>query len=219
MLGLHCCSGFSLAAASRGYSLVAACGLIAAASLVEHGLWEHGLWELQLAGPGAQAQELWWYWLTRSGACGIFLDRGLKPVSSAWADSLLLSHQRSPDFLLLAQNQNKQIYPTGNSGFYDPNLGGAEHHSESPVSVCTHFPNADGRRGRAQLFPTCLPSSGVLGRRVTESPRTRRSKINLQAHLLPRPLCGLLWFQFRHRARAAASCFSKSNVWFLCFFL
>ena len=46
MLGLHCCSGFSLVAASGGYSLVAVCGLlIAVASLVvEHRLWEHGLW-------------------------------------------------------------------------------------------------------------------------------------------------------------------------------
>ena len=41
VLGLHCCTGFSLVAASRGYSLVAVRGLlIAAASLVvEHGLW------------------------------------------------------------------------------------------------------------------------------------------------------------------------------------
>ena len=40
MLGLHCCLGFSIVAASRGYSLVAAHGLlIATASLVaEHGL-------------------------------------------------------------------------------------------------------------------------------------------------------------------------------------
>ena len=45
MLGLHCCSGFSLVAVSRSYSLAAVCRLlIAVASLVEHGLWEHGLW-------------------------------------------------------------------------------------------------------------------------------------------------------------------------------
>ena len=40
VLGLHCCTGFSLAAASRSYSPVAACRLlIAVASLVvENGL-------------------------------------------------------------------------------------------------------------------------------------------------------------------------------------
>ena len=140
------------------------------------------------------------YWLTCSGACGIFLDRGLKPVSSARAGRFFTTEPLGePRFLIVGtkSKENKQIYPTGNSGFYDPNLGGAEHHSESPVSVCTPFPNADGRRGHAQLFPTCLPS---LGRQMTESPRTRQSKINLQACLLPRPLCRLLWFQFRHRA-------------------
>ena len=40
MLGLHCCTGFSLAVASKGYALVAGQGLlIAVASFVaEHGL-------------------------------------------------------------------------------------------------------------------------------------------------------------------------------------
>ena len=39
VLGLHCCSGFSLVVASRGYSLVAVLGLlIVVASLItEHG--------------------------------------------------------------------------------------------------------------------------------------------------------------------------------------
>ena len=135
------------------------------------------------------------YWLTCSGACGIFLDRGLKPVSSAWAGRFFTTEPPGePRFLIVGtkSKHNKQIYPTGNSGFYDPNLRGSEHHSESPVSVCTTFPNADGRRGHAQLFPTCLPSLGVLGRQVTESPRTRWSKINLQACLLPGPLWAAL---------------------------
>ena len=40
VLGLHCCVGFSLVVESRGYSLVAVCGLlIAMASLIE----EHSL--------------------------------------------------------------------------------------------------------------------------------------------------------------------------------
>ena len=39
MLGLHCCTGFSLAVESRGYSLVVHRLVIAVASLaVEHGL-------------------------------------------------------------------------------------------------------------------------------------------------------------------------------------
>ena len=44
VLGLHCCTGFTLVAASRGYSLVAVCRLLSAmTSLVtEHGLW--GMW-------------------------------------------------------------------------------------------------------------------------------------------------------------------------------
>ena len=44
MLGLHCCLGFSSVAASRGYSLVAVCGLlIAMASVVS----ERGLYGMQ----------------------------------------------------------------------------------------------------------------------------------------------------------------------------
>ena len=40
VLGLRCHVGFSVAAMSRGYSLVGVCGLLTAvASLVEHRLW------------------------------------------------------------------------------------------------------------------------------------------------------------------------------------
>ena len=46
VLGLHCYSGFSLVAETKGYSLVALHGLpIAMASLIaEHGLRAWGLW-------------------------------------------------------------------------------------------------------------------------------------------------------------------------------
>ena len=85
VLGLHCREGFSLVAASGGYSQVGRHGLLAvAASLVEHRLWstrasavvacglrscssqapEH---RLVVAAPG----------LSCSVACGIFLDQGL----------------------------------------------------------------------------------------------------------------------------------------------
>ena len=50
MLGLRCHVGFSVAAMSRGYSLVGVCGLLTAvASLVEHRLW--GTWALVAAAP------------------------------------------------------------------------------------------------------------------------------------------------------------------------
>ena len=64
MLGLRCCLGFSLVAASRGYSLVVVHGLLTVvASLVR----EYGLlvsWASVVVGHG----------LSCSGACGIFLD-------------------------------------------------------------------------------------------------------------------------------------------------
>ena len=52
VLGLHCCTGFSLAVASRGYSLVAMSELlIAVASLVaKHRLSSCGTWALFLHG-------------------------------------------------------------------------------------------------------------------------------------------------------------------------
>ena len=48
MLGLGCCVGFSLVAASRGYSPAVVRGLLTVvASLVaEHRLWAHGLQQL-----------------------------------------------------------------------------------------------------------------------------------------------------------------------------
>ena len=58
VLGLRCCMGFSLVAASRGYSLVTVRGLliVAAFLVVEHTLW--GTWAsvLQLWGSRVQAQ-------------------------------------------------------------------------------------------------------------------------------------------------------------------
>ena len=63
MLCLHCCSGFSLVAASRGYSLIEVHGLliVVAALVAEPGLW--GLWApvavVQFPGSRAQAQSLW----------------------------------------------------------------------------------------------------------------------------------------------------------------
>ena len=63
--------GLSLAAASRGCSLVVVCGLLTTAAfpVAEHGLQGHGLQQLQLAGSAAVAPGL-----SGSAACG-----GLSP--------------------------------------------------------------------------------------------------------------------------------------------
>lgn len=71
MVGLHCSPGFSLAAASQGYSAVACRLLIAVASLVEDGL----------QGIQASVAAVSWLWsaivaMPRLGCsmeCGIFL--------------------------------------------------------------------------------------------------------------------------------------------------
>ena len=76
VLGLHCCTGFSVVAASGSCSQVAGLKLLLAApSVAEHGLQSDGLsscgtWTpwLQLMGSRAQAQLLRGRWdLTRSG--------------------------------------------------------------------------------------------------------------------------------------------------------
>ena len=73
-LGSHCCAGFSLVVASRGYSLVVVRELLmVVASLVVHGL-------------------------SCSVAYGIFQDQRSNPCLLHWqADSLPLSHQGSPE--------------------------------------------------------------------------------------------------------------------------
>ena len=67
VLGIHCCAGFSLVAATSGYSLVAVCGLliVVACLVVEHSSRSTGFsscsrqaqW-LQLVGSRALAQYL-----------------------------------------------------------------------------------------------------------------------------------------------------------------
>ena len=104
VLSLHCCTGFSLVAASMGYSLAEVLRLlIVVASLVA----EHGLQSTQasvVVAPGLQstgsvvvAQSL-----SCSVACGIFLGLGSNPYLLHWqADSLPLSHQGSLSFQFL----------------------------------------------------------------------------------------------------------------------
>ena len=82
MLGFHCCEGFSLVAASRGYCLVVVYGfLMEVSSLVaEHGLSVHGL-----SSCGSWALE---YRLSSCGTWAYLLlsmwdlpGPGIKPVS------------------------------------------------------------------------------------------------------------------------------------------
>ena len=113
MLGLCCCTGFSLVAVGRGYSLVAVCGLlIAVASLAE----EHGL----SGADFSRLQQLWYkgsvfaaprskstgsvvvvHRLSNSVACGIFPDQGSNPCRLHWqVNSSPLRHQGTPVYIL-----------------------------------------------------------------------------------------------------------------------
>ena len=58
MLGLHCCTDFSLVSASRSFSLVEVCGLlIAVASVVQHGL--QGAWTSVVGAHGLGSCSSW----------------------------------------------------------------------------------------------------------------------------------------------------------------
>ena len=85
MLGLHCCSGFSLVAEGRGRSLVVH-GLLIVVTLVGHRL--QGTWTLVVAarGPSVVAPGLSStgsvvvaHGCSCSRACGIFPDEGSNP--------------------------------------------------------------------------------------------------------------------------------------------
>ena len=97
VLGLHCCIGFSLVMASRGYSLVAVCRLLITMTslVVESVVPRH----LGFRSRSKRAQQLWCMGLV-----------ALRPVGSPWTriklcllhwqgHSLPLSHQGSPRFI------------------------------------------------------------------------------------------------------------------------
>ena len=98
VLGLVCCTGFSLVATSGSYSVAALGLLTVVASLIsEHGLW--GIWALAAAIPGLQSTGsiVVAHRLSCSMTCGIFPDQGSIPcLLHLQADSLPLSHQGSP---------------------------------------------------------------------------------------------------------------------------
>ena len=78
MLGLHCCSGFSLVVASGGYPLVAVLRLLIAVAFL---VVEHRLQGLQVSVVVAHR-------LCCSAACEIFRDHGSNPCPLHWqADS------------------------------------------------------------------------------------------------------------------------------------
>ena len=111
-LGVRCCMGFALVAASGGYSHVAVCGpLTADASLVA----EHGLRSTGSVGVVNG--------LSCSTACRIFPDQGsnlhLLCLLHWQADSLPLSHQGSPRLVfLLAKSDNSCHSRITNDHFY-----------------------------------------------------------------------------------------------------
>jgi len=86
VLGLLCCTGFSLVVVRGGDSLVAVCGFpTVVASLVEHGLYS------------VQASVVIVHRLGCFMACAIFPNQGLNPCLLHWqAESLPLSPQGCP---------------------------------------------------------------------------------------------------------------------------
>ena len=108
MLGLHCCTGFSLVAVSRGHFLVVVHGLLTAVAspVVECGL---RLQLLRLQGSVVVVPRLWStgsivvvHGPSCSVACGIFLDQGSNPcLPHRQINSLPLSHQGSSCFITL----------------------------------------------------------------------------------------------------------------------
>ena len=108
VLGLWCCSGFSLVVASGDYSLVAVCMDFSLWWLLL--LWSSGfrgagfrtcvMWAQESWLPGSRAQAQWlWRTGCYSEACGIFPDQASNPRLLHWqADSLPLSHEGHPLF-------------------------------------------------------------------------------------------------------------------------
>ena len=92
MLSLHCCSGFSLVAVSRGSSLVGVHRRLSLQSTGSRGLRLQELWHV---GSDIAAPELWSTGaivvaqeLSCSVVCGIFLDQGSNLCLLYWQQIL-----------------------------------------------------------------------------------------------------------------------------------
>ena len=102
MLGLHCCTGFSLVAASGVSSLVAVSRLLIAVAFPVAERRLQGVRASVVVAPGlwSTGSAVVVYGLSGSPACGVFLDQGLNARALRWqVDSLLLSHQGSPEVI------------------------------------------------------------------------------------------------------------------------
>ena len=77
MLGLRCCTGFSLVVASRGYSLVAVCRFLTVVASLDMEQWALGCVGLVAEAPGFESTGLVAvvHELSSSKACGIFCTR------------------------------------------------------------------------------------------------------------------------------------------------
>ena len=103
MLGLSCCTGFSLVTESGSYSLFAMLGLLtvvlllgSVGSIGPEGFCNWGVWAQWLCGSWALEHRLVLveHGLSCSTACGIFPDQDLNLCPLHWqVDSLPLSHQ------------------------------------------------------------------------------------------------------------------------------
>ena len=107
-LGLHCCTDFSLSAASRGYSVVVVHGLL----LVEHrlqGPWASVATECGLSSCSTQVQQLWCTGLVAPQH--VLPDQGLNSYLLLWqAGSLPPGLQGSPiNVFLKGQDNSNQI--------------------------------------------------------------------------------------------------------------
>ena len=118
VLGLRCCVVFSLVAL-QVYSPVVVHGLLitVAGLAAEHRLqsaWASAAAVRRLSSCGShaleqQTQQSWCMGLVCSVACRIFLDQRLNPCLLHWqADSLPLSHKRSPKPVLVSVNLKKK---------------------------------------------------------------------------------------------------------------
>ena len=110
MLDLRCCSNFSLAVASRGYSLVAVQGLLVveASPIAEYRLEVRELQQFQHAGSAVAAHRLWSagsvavvHELSFPETRGIFPNQDANSRPLHWqVGSYPLGHQGSPTYIL-----------------------------------------------------------------------------------------------------------------------
>ena len=90
MLGLRCCTGFSLVVTSRGYSLVAVYRFLTVVASLDMEQWALRCVGLVVEAPGfySTGSVVVVHGLSSSKACGIFLDHGSNHVSCIGSQTL-----------------------------------------------------------------------------------------------------------------------------------